>query len=684
MKLLRLALIALAISACTKTVSTGDLTVIPADDSMEFNLEAAIASTPLTEGATDFGTIRIAGEEVRFVTVGYSKQSISDGFGKGTCYIYKGEAVSGPAISRELRLSVYKDFPSTVLVDAVYHNLSGEDLSVDGWSMCDLSVKKSEADTCFWSFQGQSTGAREDWLKPVSEGFSQRNYMGMNSSEDHSDYGGGVPVVCLWRRDAGVIIGHLEPTPELVSLPVDMTSGSDFAKISVVKDFDEPVVFAPDATLSTYTGFVSVYKGDCFGALRNYAGLLDRVGVKMPVSGPEAYETAWCAWGYERRFTIDEIVGTLPKVKELGFKWATLDDGYQIAEGDWDLTKERFPNGDADMKYMVDQFHKNGLKAELWWAPLAADPGTEFLTKYPDAVILDKEGKPQFIEWWNSWYLSPLDEDVRREQNDLVKRFIGDYGYDGLKLDGQHMNAVAPDYNPKHHPEDPEKSFRELPGFYKMIHETAHSIKPEAVIQYCPCGDCFSVYNLPYIDKAVSSDPTSSYQIRTKGYVLRALAPQLAYYGDHIELSDGGNDFPSHLGIGAVIGTKFTWPKDNPYAEASYLLTPEKEELLKNALAIYEDKQLSKGQYVAGLYDIGFDYPETHVIPQNGNLYYAFYATKEPVASVELRGLEAGKTYKVEDYYNHRDLGTVTASEKTVLDVPVEGSLLIEVSEVAL
>ncbi|MBQ3996848.1 MAG: hypothetical protein II637_02290, partial [Bacteroidales bacterium] len=141
MKLLRLALIALAISACTKTVSTGDLTVIPADDSMEFNLEAAIASTPLTEGATDFGTIRIAGEEVRFITVGYSKRSISDGFGKGTCYIYKGEAVSGPAISRELRLSVYKDFPSTVLVDAVYHNLSGEDLSVDGWSMCDLSAE---------------------------------------------------------------------------------------------------------------------------------------------------------------------------------------------------------------------------------------------------------------------------------------------------------------------------------------------------------------------------------------------------------------------------------------------------------------------------------------------------------------------------------------------------------------
>ncbi|MCR5243621.1 MAG: hypothetical protein K6C37_02625, partial [Bacteroidales bacterium] len=148
--------------------------------------------------------------------------------------------------------------------------------------------------------------------------------------------------------------------------------------------------------------------------------------------------------------------------------------------------------------------------------------------------------------------------------------------------------------------------------------------------------------------------------------------------------SDNGNDYPTQLGIGAVIGTKFTWPKDNPFAEASYLLTPEKEELLKNALAIYEDKQLARGEYVPGLYDIGFDYPETHVLTRNGKLYYAFYATSGPVASVELRGLEAGKTYKVEDYYNHRDLGTVTASDKTMLEAEVNGSLLIEVSEVAL
>ena len=604
------------LAACAKAPVSGDLSVVPTGDGA-FRIEDTAAAAPLTGDATDLGSVSVAGERVTFRTVSSESRRVADAFGRGISFVYKGESVDGPALTRELRLSFYDAFPSTMLVSASYRNASGEAVAVDGWSLCDLQVKAGAPDPCFWSFQGQSTSAREDWIKPIDDAFCQRDFMGMIPADDHVDYGGGVPVVCLWRRDAGVIIGHLEPTP---------------AEISVVKEFDEPAVLAPGASLDTYTCFVSVYSGDCFGALRNYAQLLDKVGVKMPVSVPEAYETAWCAWGYERKFTIAEIVGTLPKVQELGFKWATLDDGFQIAEGDWDLTPERFPNGDADMKYMVDEFHKHGLKAELWWTPLAADPGTEFLRKYPDALILGKDGQPRKIEWWDSWFLSPLDEDVRREQSALVHKFIADYGFDGLKLDGQHLNCVSPDYNPKHHPEDPEKDFRELPGFYKLIHDTARAVKSHSVIQYCPCGDCFSVYNLPYIDKAVSSDPTSSWQIRTKGYVLRALAPQLAYYGDHIELSDNENDYPTQLGIGAVIGTKFTWPADNPYVKHSYLLTPEKEALLKNALAIFEDKQLAKGEYVPGLYDIGFDYPETHVLKQNGKLYYAFYATSGPVS----------------------------------------------------
>lgn len=662
-------------TGCGHSLKSGDLSLSVGKDG-RLHFEAACAAKPLLEDAATLSTLTADGAEVVFGPVEeVSGRMISDAFGKGSTLVLESESKN--KLEREVALTAYEKYPSTFVVRVSYTNESAEDIAVNGWSVCGLKVKTAGDDPCFWSFQGQSTEERDDWIRPVSDGFFQQNYMGMNNS----DYGGGVPVVCLWRRDAGVMIGHLEPNPVLVSLPVSKKAGEAFATVGIVKEYDAPYILHPGETLETCEAFITLFTGDCFGALRNYAGLLEKKGVVMPESEPAAFEPAWCAWGYERRFTIDEILGTLPKVKELGFKWATLDDGYQIAEGDWELTPARFPHGDADMKMLVDQFHANGLKAELWWAPLAADPGSAFLKRHPDAVILDKDGKPQDITWWDSWYLSPVDADVIQEQKALVEKFIGEWGFDGLKLDGQHMNAVAPDYNPAHHPDDPEKDVRELPDFFKMIYETARGVKPHAVLQFCPCGDCFSVYHLPYVNKTVSSDPESSWQIRTKGYVLRALAPRTAYYGDHIELSDGGNDYPTQLGIGAVLGTKFTWPKDNPYVRHSYLLTPEKEAQLKNALEIYESKRLSEGEIVPGLYDVGYDFPETYVIRKDGVLHYAFYTRGPQVTQVELRGLEKGRDYHITDYYNHVDYGTVTASDKTVLDVSFDHALLLEAKQ---
>ena len=620
--------------------------------------------------------ITVEGAEVPFSTVDQSSRKVSDAFGAGCSIIFRAKSDIG--LERTITVTNYEKFPATKVVRVEYRNASVRDIAVDGWSVCKLKVAGAGDEPCFWSFQGQSTEERADWILPVGDGFYQKNYMGMNDP----DYGGGIPVVCLWRRDAGVMVGHLEPHPELVSLPVSKRAGEDFATVGIVKEYDTPRVLHPGEALQTLPAFISHFQGDCFLPLRNYAQMLQKLGVVMPESEPYAFEPAWCAWGYERRFTVDEILGTLPKVKELGFKWATLDDGYQIAEGDWDLTPERFPGGDAQMEQIVDAIHSYGLKAELWWAPLAADPGTAFLQQYPGSVILDKGGKPQEISWWDSWYLSPLDQDVIREQKALVTKFIGEWGFDGLKLDGQHMNAVAPDYNPLHHPDDPEKDVRELPSFYKMIYETARNLNPHAVLQYCPCGDCFSVFNLPYVNKTVSSDPGSSWQIRLKGYVLRAIAPKTAYYGDHIELSDGEDDYPTHLGIGAVPGSKFTWPEDNPYVRHSYKLTPEKEAKLRHALDIYAEKQLSRGEIVGGLYDIGYDVPETYVIRKDGVLHYAFYSRDHvKVESVELRGLEAGSTYQVRDYYNDIDYGVVTATDHTLLPVAFDDALLLEVKK---
>lgn len=457
--------------------------------------------------------------------------------------------------------------------------------------------------------------------------------------QNMTDYGGGIPVTDIWRKDVGVAVGHLALVPKLVSLPTEVDSLGASATIAVQKKFDDRNVLEANDTLETEETFVMVHQGDYYNALTEYSNLMQAKGITMPEREDAAFESIWCAWGYERNFTADEVIGTLPKVKELGIKWAVLDDGFQIAEGDWNADPKKFPRENIEIKEMVDKIHDAGLKTKVWWTPLAADPGSKALVENPDMRIFQEDGSPEFITWWDAYYLSPANPKTFKHTKETIDLFMKDYGFDAFKMDGQHMNGVLPDYNYDLELDYPEKSVEKLPEFFQMIYDESRKIKPNAVIDNCPCGTCMSYYNMASMNQAVSSDPLSSWQIRHKGKTYKALIPQTAYYGDHVELSDNANDFASSFGIGAVLGTKFTWPEDNPDASDSFLLTPEKEKVWKKWFWLYNEKMLSKEKYLGSLYDIGYDKPETHVIEKKGNLYYAFYADdfKGPIS---LKGID--------------------------------------------
>ena len=38
------------------------------------------------------------------------------------------------------------------------------------------------------------------------------------------------------------------------------------------------------------------------------------------------------------------------------------------------------------------------------------------------------------------------------------------------------------------------------------------------------------------------------------------MGDNVPFFGDHVELSDGGNDFASTVGVGGVVGTQFVLP----------------------------------------------------------------------------------------------------------------------------
>ena len=550
----------------------------------------------------------------------------------------------GLRVTKHQTVTPVENVPGLEVIETFFVN-EGNPVTVKAYELCRTEVEAK--DTVVWSLQPSSSSARLDWVLPVTEGFAKENYLGMNNT----DYGGGIPVVDLWQRDGGIAIGLFEPVLRMISMPVEWKRYDNKVTMALHYNLPEPIELAKGDTLRCFKAFCLRHEGDYFNALRVFSDYMQaNEGVQMQPSEPQAFEPVWCAWGYGRPFKMNMVLGTLDKVAELGFKWVDVDDGYQIAEGDWN-TNELFPGGDKDMRHITDEIHKRGLKAKLWWAPLAADPGTKILKEHPEILLRTAEWAPEYITWWDSWYLSPVSKVTDAYTSDLLKMFLQTWNFDGLKIDGQHLNCCMPDYGESAELEYPWQAPELMPTYFDKVYAQARNYKKDAVIQVCPCGCAVNYFILPNINQAVASDPMSSKQVRMKRKAYAAMAPDLAYYGDHVELTDGGKDFASQIGTGSVIGTKFTYPEDNPdWTEGPFKLTPEREELIRKWVKIYKDNNLARGEYL-NLYTWGFDYPEAHVIRQNNALYYAFYVDDATFdGTIELRGLDADKTYTAIEY----------------------------------
>ena len=154
------------------------------------------------------------------------------------------------------------------------------------------------------------------------------------------------------------------------------------------------------------------------------------------------------------------------------------------------------------------------------------------------------------------------------------------------------------------------------------------------------------------------------------------MGAKAAVFADHVELSDGGNDFASEVGAGGVPATKFIYP-DDPAVRSRlkevWEFPEEKRTLWRKWFDIYNAHRPSEGEYL-NLYDLAFDHPETHAIRKQGQIYYGFFA-EHFNDMIELRGLD-DRPYRIIDYVNKRELGVVIGKDAR-LDVSFSGALLV-------
>ena len=647
-------------------------------------------------------SIVIGGKEFDFVP-DFSQAKVTEASGKmgrGKRVEIPGRplAPTGVEIERKLVVEAYDDFPNIAIVSSSYINTGKNDQTIDQVLMQQHRFSAKQVDEKaepydMWSFQGSSYDWGKDDVQKLTRVSSQPNVMG---EAIKGGYGGGIPVAAFWTRSVGEAIGHVETLPWTLSLPVKVDrDGRVNASIAIPAN----ATLKAGESYATPRSFVAVYSGDFYEPLRMWSSVLQKEGWNIPKPSSEAYNVSWCGWGYEFNVTPKQMLGTIPKLKELGIKWATLDDRWFNTYGDWDPRSDTFP-GDS-IKQMVDDFHKQGILAQIWWLPLGVEDGqgrweshkyvvAKVAKEHPDWLILDKNGKHARMTR-DLAALCPAVPEVQSYYKQLTEKFIRDWGFDGSKLDN--IYSVPACYNPAHHHKSPQDSVNAMADVYRTIFETTRAIKPESVTQSCPCGTPPSLAWLPYMDQAVTADPVGAVQVRRRIKMYKALlGPESAVYGDHVELSamtptghgnwsEHGEDFASTLGVGGVPGTKFVWPDPGPKFKP-VALTSEKEEHWKKWISLYNEKMLSKGDFL-DLYVYGYDVPEAYAIAKDGKMYYAFFTNPEtPFAGeVELRGLKAGK-YHVVDYVDGKDLGSVLAADGQAprLKTEFKEHLLLEVS----
>ncbi len=596
---------------------------------------------------------------------------------------------AGLTLDRILTVETRANLPNLAVITLRYANTSRRDVRIDriefgrhrfNAALAGPAARPFDA----WTFQGASRKWGEGEVSAVDAKFERANLMGVVQGPEGE--GGGIPVVAFWTRRVGVAAGHVEPAPVVLSLPVRV---AEDGRIETAIAVEPAIRLRPGQSYRTPRGFVAVYRGDFYEALSTYARA---VPLAPQAAIPQSYEAAWCGWGYRFDVTPALMLGTIPKLKELQFHWATLDDGWFRTYGDWEPRPDTFPG--RSLQEMVEEFHRQGIRVQIWWYPLAVEDGerryesheyrvSTVAARHPDWLILDKNGKhARFGRGLAA--LCPALPEVQQYHKLLTARYLRDWDFDGHKLDV--VYSVPACYNPKHHHLRPEESTEAMGKVYRAIYETSLELKPDSVTQICPCGTTPNVAWLPFMNQAAAADPVGSPQVRQRIKMYKALlGPRAAVTGDHVEYTGEnftGTDFASTVGLGGIPGTRFTWPGPGPRPNS--LLDSAKDITFHKWFSVYQSKLLSKGTF-RNLYVYGYDYPEAYAVEKDGRMYYAFFAPAkgDGAASgrwrgeIELRGLRAGR-HRVVDYVHGVELGSVDAANPR-MHVEFERHLLLEV-----
>lgn len=244
---------------------------------------------------------------------------------------------------------------------------------------------------------------------------------------------------------------------------------------------------APEAPLSHYETKILLDPRPVFwaDAVREGAEWMTRSAGIKPVDVPEsAFDPLYSTWyQFHQNVSDKAIEDECAIASEMGMRTMILDDGWQTDDnnrgysfcGDWEVSKNRFP----DMAAHVKKVHDYGIKYMVWYTvPYVGFNSRNyerFKGKYLQEIQGDKIG-----------VLDPRFPEVREFLCSTYEKAMRDYDLDGFKLDFIDCFtypvdlAVAENYAGRDIKSVPEA----INVLMTEVHSRLKAIKPDVLIEF--------------------------------------------------------------------------------------------------------------------------------------------------------------------------------------------------------
>ncbi len=123
-----------------------------------------------------------------------------------------------------------------------------------------------------------------------------------------------------------------------------------------------------------------------------------------------------------------DVVATY--LRDFGFDWFQIDDGYEVAVGDWQWDEERFPEGPA---WLTEQIRESGLIPGIWMSPFTLNPNSATALEHPE--WLAQKTPIGRVAGGSDAILDLTHPEVQGWLTERTRELHEDWGFDWMKLD---------------------------------------------------------------------------------------------------------------------------------------------------------------------------------------------------------------------------------------------------------